>query len=407
MKQLAAAGESAELTLVNIAGINDLKERLAPEAAEKLMQGVGEVLKASSVGGDAAAQVGENQFSIMHSAGADVSGVMKTLESITQQFDPSGQGAKVESATMQMDAGAISEEDLAKGLLYTLTKFKDSEGEGLNVKDMASNMSAMVAQAMDEVTKFRQVVSQAQFFVALQPIVNINTGEIHHYEALCRFDRNAGESPFKTITFAEETGLIHDFDFAMAKKVMEWLSKFPRNNDKYRVAVNVSGFSIGKESYVDALFKMLKENEWTQGKLMFEITESSRMSDLEGANKFIHALRDRGYHVCLDDFGAGAASFQYLSVLDVDVVKLDGSAIKNAQKAAKGRAFLSALTELCKRMKVETIAEMVDSKEALAFCRDCGCDYVQGFLFGRPSPEVRDFTPLPQADLFKRSFVRL
>ena len=407
MKQLAAAGESAELTLVNIAGINDLKDRLAPEAAEKLMQGVGEVLKASSVGGDAAAQVGANQFSIMHSAGTDVDSVMKAIESVTQQYDPSGQGAKVEAATMQMDATAISEEDLAKGLLYTLTKFRDSEGDGLNVKDMASNMSAMVSQARDEVTRFRAVVANAQFFVALQPIVAINTGEIHHYEALCRFDRAAGESPFKTITFAEETGLIHDFDFAMAKKVIEWLSKFPRNNDKYRVAVNVSGFSIGKDSYVDALMKMLKENEWTQGKLMFEITESSRMSDLDGANKFIHALRDRGYHVCLDDFGAGAASFQYLSVLDVDVVKLDGSAIKNAQKATKGRAFLSALTELCKRMKVETIAEMVDSKESLEFCRACGCDYVQGFLFGKPSPEVRDFNPLPQADLFKRSFVRL
>ncbi|HEY1722168.1 MAG TPA: EAL domain-containing protein [Magnetospirillaceae bacterium] len=409
MKALAAAGESAEVTLVSIPGMTDLTGRLDSDAAQKLMQGVGDVLKASSVGGDTAARVGDNQFSVMHSAGTNVQDMLKSIEVMTQQFDPSGLGAKVEAATMQMDAssGSVSEEDLAKGLLYTLNKFRDSEGEGISVKDMASNMSSMITQAMDEVSRFRTVVSQAQFFVALQPIININTGEIHHYEALCRFDRAAGESPFKTITFAEETGLIHDFDYAMARKVMEWLSKFPRNNDKYRVAVNVSGFSIGKESYVDSLMKMLKENEWTQGKLMFEITESSRMSDLDGANKFIHALRDRGYHVCLDDFGAGAASFQYLSVLDVDVVKLDGSAIKNAQKAAKGRAFLSALTELCRRMKVETIAEMVDSKDALDFCRDCGCDYVQGFLFGKPSPEVKDFNPLPQGDLFKRSYVRL
>ncbi len=408
IKQLTAAGESAELTLLSIPGMSDLVERLAPDAQQKLLQGVGDVLKASSVGGDAAARVGENQFSIMHSAGTNVQDVLKSIETMTQQIDPSGKGAKVEAATMQMDGSAsVSEEDLAKGLLYTLNKFRDSEGEGISVKDMASNMSSMIAQAMDEVTRFRTVVAQAQFFVALQPIIYINTGEIHHYEALCRFDRNAGESPFKTITFAEETGLIHDFDFAMAKKVVEWLAKFPRNNDKYRVAVNVSGFSIGKESYVENLVRLLKENEWTQGKLMFEITESSRMSDLDGANKFIHLLRDRGYHVCLDDFGAGAASFQYLSVLDVDVVKLDGSAIKNAQKATKGRAFLSALTELCRRMSVETIAEMVDSREALIFCRDCGCDYVQGFLFGKPSPEVKDFTPLPQADLFKRSSIRI
>jgi EAL domain-containing protein (putative c-di-GMP-specific phosphodiesterase class I) len=125
------------------------------------------------------------------------------------------------------------------------------------------------------------------------------------------------------------------------------------------------------------------------------------MSDLEAANNFIQSLRKRGYHVCLDDFGAGAASFQYLSVLEVDVVKLDGSAVKNAQKAAKGRAFLSALTELCKRMGVETIAEMVDTPDTLDFCRDCGCNYVQGFLFGKPSRDVRDFSPLPQSQLFK------
>ena len=101
-------------------------------------------------------------------------------------------------------------------------------------------------------------------------------------------------------------------------------------------------------------------------------------------------------------FGAGAASFQYLSVLDVDVVKLDGSAVKNAQKASKGRAFLSALTELCRRMSVETIAEMVDTPDTLNFCRDCGCNYVQGYLFGKPSPDLKNFNPLPEITLFQK-----
>jgi EAL domain-containing protein (putative c-di-GMP-specific phosphodiesterase class I) len=263
-------------------------------------------------------------------------------------------------------------------------------------------MTSLISEAATKVTQFKQIISQSEFYVALQPIIHIYTGEIHHYEALCRFDNKPGESPFKSITFAEETGLIHEFDIAMAKKTIEWLGKFPRNNTKYRVAVNVSGFSMSQPSYLDALMQLLRDNAWTQGKLMFEITESSRMSDLESANNFIQTLRKRGYHICLDDFGAGAASFQYLSVLDVDVVKLDGSAIKNAQRAPKGRAFLSALTELCRRMTVETIAEMVDTIESLDFCRDCGCNYVQGYLFGKPSKEVKDFTPLPQSHLFRK-----
>jgi EAL domain-containing protein (putative c-di-GMP-specific phosphodiesterase class I)/GGDEF domain-containing protein len=403
LRAIQEAGESAEVTLVSIPEITALQERLDAGANDALMQSVGDFLKTNSVGGDTAAKVGDGRFSIMHASGTKVEDLVSQIEGLTQKFDPTGVGVQVQSATMEMDGElGISEEDLAKGLLYTMNKFRDSDGAGLNIKDLTANMSTLVGQAVAEVNNFKQIVEKGDFFVALQPIIHIATGEIHHYEALCRFDKTGVESPFKTITFAEETGLIHDFDFAMAKKVVEWLGKFPRNSNKYRAAVNVSGYSIGKPTYVDALHKMLKENEWLVGKLMFEITESSRMSDLDSANNFIQALRSKGYHVCLDDFGAGAASFQYLSVLDVDVVKLDGSAVKNAMKAPKGRAFLSALTELCKRMSVETIAEMVDTPETLDFCRDCNCNYVQGFLFGRPSKEVKDFNPLPQANLFKK-----
>jgi len=403
LRSIQEAGETAEVTLVSIPEITTLQERLDENASDALLQSVGDFLKANSVGGDTAAKVGDGRFSIMHASGTKVEDLVSQIEGLTQKFDPTGVGVQVQSATMEMEGGAdISEEDLAKGLLYTMNKFRDSDGAGLNIKDLAANMSTLVGEAVAEVNNFKQIVDKGDFFVALQPIIHIATGEIHHYEALCRFDKTGVESPFKTITFAEETGLIHDFDFAMAKKVVEWLGKFPRNSNKYRAAVNVSGYSIGKPTYVEALHKMLKENEWLVGKLMFEITESSRMSDLDSANNFIQALRSKGYHVCLDDFGAGAASFQYLSVLDVDVVKLDGSAVKNAMKAPKGRAFLSALTELCKRMNVETIAEMVDTPETLDFCRDCNCNYVQGFLFGRPSREVKDFTPLPQGNLFKK-----
>ncbi|MEE3500360.1 EAL domain-containing protein [Acidiphilium acidophilum] len=182
--------------------------------------------------------------------------------------------------------------------------------------------------------------------------------------------------------------------------LLAWLFTRPLNNARERIAVNVSGYSIEQAAYTEALLNLLAENDWLRGRLMFEITESARIANLETADRFIQALRQRGFQVSLDDFGAGAASFQYLSVLDVDVVKLDGSAVRNAQKAQKGRAFLSALTELCRRMGIETIAEMVDTPETLQFVRDCGCNYVQGYLFGRPTKEINDFHPLPNRILF-------
>ncbi|MBL6946901.1 MAG: EAL domain-containing protein, partial [Rhodospirillales bacterium] len=187
-----------------------------------------------------------------------------------------------------------------------------------------------------------------------------------------------------------------------AQKAVDWLGKWPRNTVRYKIAVNISGHSVGNDMYVSSLHKLLRENSWVNDKLLFEITESSRMADLESANSFIQGLRKEGHHVCLDDFGAGSASFQYLSALDVDVVKLDGSAIRNAQAGPKGRAFLTALSALCQSLTVQTIAEMIDKEEGLFFVRDCGVNYVQGFLFGRPSQNIKDFDPLPMGEVFRR-----
>jgi len=237
---------------------------------------------------------------------------------------------------------------------------------------------------------FRKVLSEDSFDVAFHPIVDVRTGHIHHYEALARFQGTAaGQSPYKFITFAEEVGLIWKFDLAMAGKVIAWLKT--QRARKYKIAVNISGHSIGNLDYLAQLYTLLSANHWARQRVMFEITESARIADLSAANRFFQTLRKEGYEVCLDDFGAGAASFQYLSSLDVDVVKLDGSAIKNALAAKKGRAFLTALAKLCQDIGVETVAEMIDDKETLKFVRDCGIDYVQGYLFGEPSTDIETF----------------
>jgi EAL domain-containing protein (putative c-di-GMP-specific phosphodiesterase class I)/GGDEF domain-containing protein len=404
IKQLAEMGQKAEVSILSLEGLGDLKNRLPAPVADNLMARVGAALRSNAVDGDAATQIGDDKFSFVHQATLDLAQLTTQIQELAKSADPQGQGVKVDTASLNMEgAENLSQEDMAKGLLYAMNSFQREAGKGFNIADLSTNITQLVAKGVSEVNGFKRVVAEGKFFVALQPIIDIKNGDVHHYEALCRFNTaTPGESPYRYITFAEETGLIHDFDLAMAKKVVEWLSKMPRNNDKYRVAVNISGFSIGMPQYVEALHQLIKENPWTQGKLMFEITESSRMSDLEAANNFIQALRKKGHHVCLDDFGAGAASFQYLSALEVDVVKIDGSAVKNAQKAPKGRAFLSALTELCTRLGVETIAEMIDTPETLSFVRDCRCDYVQGFLFGKPSANLADFNPLPNIALFKR-----
>ncbi len=404
VEQMQEAGQDVKVTMVAMPEMGELAERLDEDAEHTLMTSVGACLKANSANGDSAARLADDKFSLIHDAETDIDEIKGQIAELTRRADPEGKGIEVKAATVDMNDTGVSPADMARGLVYTINKFREQEGTDFDLTALSTNIGALAAEAADWMENFRSVVSGAAFDVAFQPIIDCKTGEIHHYEALARFKVEGGgdESPYRHITFAEETGMIHEFDIAMATKVVEWLGKQPRNTNKYRLAVNISGHSVGTLSYVTALHRLLKDNEWVSDKIMFEITESARMSDLQSADEFIQSLRTEGFHVCLDDFGAGAASFQYLSTLDVDVVKLDGSAVRNAMSVPKGRAFLSALTELCRKLGVETIAEMIDDPRGLDFVRQCGVDYVQGYLFGKPSKNIKDFDPLPRKELFSK-----
>jgi len=258
----------------------------------------------------------------------------------------------------------------------------------------------------ESVGAFKQLIASGGFGTVFQPIIDARTGAIHHYEALTRFPDSFGASTtFEQITFAERSGLIIDFDLAMAQKVITWLRTTPLNSS-ISVAVNISGHSVDSPAYLARLSSILEDNPWTRGQLMFEITESARMQNLSGADSFIQHLRRQGYPVCLDDFGAGAANFEYLASLDVDIVKLDGDAVRGAQKAHKGKAFLRAFLGLCRELGVVTVAEMIDDEAGLDFVRECGIHYVQGYLFGRPSEDIRVFKKTVPAELFRRKTTR-
>lgn len=403
MKTLQAAGEDVKMTMVSMEDLSNLRERLDEASEQSLMKTVGACFRAHSTGGDAAARIGDESYGLVHDAGLDIAEFEREIETVTRDVDPEGEGISVETATIDVGKADISEEDMAKSLLYVVNRFRETEGGEFTIKSLSTNLSSLMDEATASVDGFKKVVATGAFDLAFQPIINSRNGDIHHYEALTRFHSGGkDDSPYKYITFAEETGLINEFDLAVAQKAVDWLGKWPRNTVRYKIAVNISGHSVGNDMYVSSLHKLLRENSWVNDKLLFEITESSRMADLESANSFIQGLRKEGHHVCLDDFGAGSASFQYLSALDVDVVKLDGSAIRNAQAGPKGRAFLTALSALCQSLTVQTIAEMIDKEEGLFFVRDCGVNYVQGFLFGRPSQNIKDFDPLPMGEVFRR-----
>ncbi len=394
-------GPQQNLSLIYLPGYSALCERLAEAAERELAAAVGACVRGGASDGRTAGRLGPDRYGLVHGADLDLGALGRRIADETARRDPEATGSEVQTTTIEIDSQSASEAEIASGFVYTINRFRNFKGSEFTLKSLSTSISALAREAIEAVNSFKQVTTSSNFQVYFQPIVDSRSGAIHHYEALARFPSICGmESPYEHITFAEETGLIADFDVAMAAKVIDWLATATPINGTTRVAVNISGQSINSLAYLAQLDGLLRDNAWARGRLMFEITESAHLGNLTAANAFIQRLRRQGFPVCLDDFGAGAANFEYLSSLEVDVVKLDGASVRSAQKANKGRAFLKALVSLCTDLGVSTVAEMIEDEAALKFVRDCGVPYVQGYLFGQPAGNINVFRRTIPASLF-------
>lgn len=397
-----AEGEDCQLTMIELGAYDELRDRLTEEAQTELTATMGSFFRANSLHGDLAGQLDDNRFGVVHSMHTDMTVLSEQIETYAREVDPTGTGISVESATIDVEKGAMSEADTAKALVYTINRFCDETAGEFTVRELTDSFTSLASETVEKRNKFVEMIQKGAFDVAFQPICDMKTGRPHHFEALVRFDHeNFEASPFEFVTFAEEVGIICDFDLAMCRKVLGWLDDINGQGYRYMAAVNISGRSLSTPSFVQKLISLLEEFDAAREFILFEVTESAKLDDLEEADRIIQALRKAGHVVCLDDFGAGVSAFQYLSALHVDCVKIDGAYVLDAINNKRGKALLKAMASMCRDLGVTTVAEMIEEEEVADLVRECGIDYGQGYLYGRPnklitafqSPRPVSFTP--------------
>ena len=160
-----------------------------------------------------------------------------------------------------------------------------------------------------------------------------------------------------------------------------------------QLAVNVSGRTIMSHDYVLHAAGLIARAPSVRGRLMLELTESAAIEDLTKADRHLQILRKQGCQVALDDFGAGATSLAYLQQLNLDVLKIDGRYIRDLQHGGRDAAFVRYLVNLCRELKIETIAEMVETTGAELAARQAGVDMAQGWLYGAATYDPVITTP--------------
>jgi EAL domain-containing protein (putative c-di-GMP-specific phosphodiesterase class I) len=390
VRSYEAAGGKAKVSMINI---GDLAEAgiVAGSAKEaEVLKAIGKTLSGESLGGDTAGRIDDENFSIVHGDDVDAVGLSQKISDAMNSVAPNAKSLVPKVATMDADASGMDDKQLAKAMLYSLQEFTKNDGE-LPEGNLNELLEKKMAQNVKDVERFKKICQQGSFDLVYMPVARLSDGTFHHYEALTRFRDDAGASPFQLITLAEEVGVISEFDLAVAERALMTVDAALKVGPVIPVAINVSGHSISDPEFCKKLMKLLTKRFGVEEHISLEITESAEIKDLQGVNDAIQKFRRIGFKVALDDFGAGAASFDYLNSFDVDTVKFDGPVVKRAVATKKGKAFLASMATLCHEIEVETIAEMVEDEALANFLRQCGIELGQGWHFGKPLPTEQAF----------------
>ncbi|MBL4870217.1 MAG: EAL domain-containing protein [Robiginitomaculum sp.] len=229
---------------------------------------------------------------------------------------------------------------------------------------------------------FRAHISQNRFTIMRQPVISVSTNAVLHDEWLVRFDSDTGLE--RILRPAEISGAISELDLSMLRQAVKRLNDQPKRT---AIAVNLSGASFSDPAFERTLFATLAHLKAKPEKLLFELTETWNLKDLQPAIRILNILRERGHNLCLDDVGAGAASLRYLRALPADWLKIDGEFVSGAASNAQELTVLKAVLGLRKGLGVKFIAEGIETQRLLDFAKDIGFDAVQGYILGAPEPE--------------------
>jgi diguanylate cyclase (GGDEF)-like protein/PAS domain S-box-containing protein len=256
-----------------------------------------------------------------------------------------------------------------------------------------ADMRASVMARLQLETDMRRALERHEFRNVYQPIVALDSGRIVGFEALMRWQHPTRGmiGPEEFIFVAEETGLIRDLGWWSLREACRQMSTWRTRSKAYldlTMSVNVSAKQLLQPHLVDEMSKLLRETALPPEALKLEITESAVMADPAAAAEMLQQIKSLGVRLAIDDFGTGYSSLSYLHRFPLDTLKIDRSFISGAAEGSEGMEIARTIMPMAKNLRLDVVAEGVETIEQVGFLRRLQCKYAQGYYFSKPlAPE--------------------
>ncbi|WP_053227462.1 EAL domain-containing protein [Solirubrobacter soli] len=394
----ARYGGQGSVFLLDLDRFKYVNDTRGHKAGDEVIRAVGRALHDSVRKTDVVARLGGDEFAVLL-RDADQDTAERIAEGMLETIRERRLPLEGQRISMTTSIGIVcfedeepSVEDVMVSADLAMYAAKEAGGNRYHVAtaDGGEYVSGMQVR-LNWADQIRRALDEDRFVLYCQPILELASDSITQYELLLRMIGDDGEiiMPAAFIDTAERFGLIQEIDQWVARKAIHLLAEHD-----VRLEVNVSGKSMGDLAIPELVEREIALTGIDPSRLVFEITETAAIANMEQARAFAERLTRLGCRFALDDFGAGFSSFYYLKYLPLDYLKIDGDFIRSLTSSVTDQLVVKSMVDIARGMGMKTIAEFVEAEETVCMLREKGVDYSQGYYHGAPRPVATEFSKL-------------
>ena len=394
--QLQAAAKKCDAKAVRLAvlfidldGFKPINDSFGHSSGDRVLEQVGQRLKAISRRAGVAARVGGDEFLLLAAGAGEPEVVGELAERL---IDALSRPYKIDDREVVISCSvgiALYPDNCHANKLIAradAAMYAAKRAGGARHCSYAPEMDADVQQNFDMLRDLRQALANGELELFFQPKIDARSGKVTAAEALLRWNHptRGMVMPGNFIPLAERSGLIGPLGNwvieAACKQARAWRDKGLR----MRVAINLSAYQMRQDDIADRIAEALARHRIHPSLLTCEITETAAMEDTGATQETFRRLGEMGTHLSIDDFGTGYSSLSYLRQLPAEELKIDASFVKDVDSSADARAVVDAVVRLAHALGLKVVAEGVETLRQQKILVELGCDELQGYLFAKP-----------------------
>ncbi|MCL5968591.1 MAG: EAL domain-containing protein [Betaproteobacteria bacterium] len=397
LRQRPGNGEQAGLLIVNVDRFKAINDARGRNLGDAVLLALADRLRLHLNSGEVLAHLSGDEFALLlphlgHEAPAAASSLLRRAarwhQMLEQPLEAGGERLRITLSVGATLLGGMAAEHPSEALRHADTALHQAQEAGGNQTVFFDpHMGQWAAERFALEQDLRHGIEQGELRLYLQPQVDAQ-GRTVSAEALVRWQhpQRGLLSPALFIPLAEESGLIEPLGRWMLEQVCGWLGRLQAQGRRLPLSVNISPRQFQQSDFGERLQELLQRSQAQAGDLMLEFTESVVLHDVERVIERMAALARLGLRFSIDDFGTGYSSLSYLKNLPIHELKIDRSFVQDAPHSPSDAALVAAMLAVASLMKLQVVAEGVETEEQSLLFRHHPGALMQGYLFGRPEP---------------------